>query len=223
MTPRLIRGLVGLLATVSVAAAAPKLPEGYTPKPGDVVFQSFHLNPLTIAIEGSTKSPLSHCGIVAEKPKSKLKSAPQWVVIEAVGPVKETPLSEWIARGRGQYLAVYRFQGDLATNIPAILASARKYAGRPYDSRFRWDDTAIYCSELVHKAVRDATRITVGKMEKLGSLDWRPHEATIRALEGGPPPLDREMVTPVSIARDQKLQRVFVSGYKVEGGELVAP
>ncbi len=215
--------LLSLFSLVSLAVAGPKLPEGYTPKSGDVVFQSFHHNPLTNAIEGSTGSPLSHCGIVAEKPKSKLKSGPQWVVIEAVGPVKETPLTEWIARGRGQYLAVYQFQGDLANNIPAILAAARKYAGRPYDSRFRWDDEAIYCSELVHKAVRDATKITVGKMEKLGSLDWQPHEATIRALEGGPPPLDRQMVTPVSIARDPNLNRVFVSGYKFSGKELVSP
>ena len=218
----LARVALGLLATISIASSKPQLPAGYTPLPGDIVFQSFPPNPLTLAIEGSTSSPLSHCGIVATRTDRKAKGV-EWVVIEAVGPVKETPLAEWIQRGRDHHLAVFRLQDDLTGQIPRILAAARRYTGRPYDSRFRWDDQAIYCSELVHKAVRDATGTQLGKMEKLGSLNWKPHEATIRALEGGDPPLTREMVTPVSITRDPKLKRAFVTGYKLDGDNIGDP
>src|SRR4051794_30394364 len=68
-------------------------PSGYEPRAGDFVFQSLPHNPLIDAIEGSSGSPFSHCGIV--KPIGD-----RWVVIEAIGPVKETPLSSWIAQGR---------------------------------------------------------------------------------------------------------------------------
>ena len=215
--------LLCVLIIVAPSQATP-IPKGYQPKAGDVVFQSFPPNPLTVAIEGCTKSPLSHCGLVAEKrTKAGSSKQTQWVVIEAVGPVQETPLAQWIARGRNQHLAVYQFKGDLAARVPEILAAARRYSGRPYDARFRWDDEKIYCSELVHKAIRDATGQRLGKMEKLGSLDWKPHEATIRTLEGAAPPLDREMVTPVSLARDPKLTQVFLSGYTITAGEVTDP
>ncbi|MCX7414884.1 MAG: hypothetical protein NTY25_00090 [Planctomycetia bacterium] len=37
----------------------------YTPQDGDVIFQSLPYGPVVWAIEGVTKSPYSHCGIVA--------------------------------------------------------------------------------------------------------------------------------------------------------------
>jgi hypothetical protein len=74
------------------------------------------------------------------------------------------------------------------------------------------DDKFIYCSELVYKAYRDATGKPLGKLAKLGDLNWRPYVATIRKYEGGDPPLDREMITPIDLSKAPQLQKVFDNG-----------
>src|SRR5438132_8770895 len=93
---------------------------GYSPKPGDIVFQSFPHSPLTDMIEGVTESAYSHCGIVAQKKG-------QWKVIEAVGPVREVPLTDWIQQGRERAFAVYRLKQTYSAEIPAFLQAAEEY------------------------------------------------------------------------------------------------
>ena len=63
----------------------------YSPQEGDILFQSLPHSPLVAAIEGVSGSSLSHCGVVT-------KSGNGWAVLEAIGPVQETALHEWIAR-----------------------------------------------------------------------------------------------------------------------------
>lgn len=185
--------------------AAPKPAVAYEMQDGDVVFQSFPHNALTDAIEGVTESPLSHCGILR-------RSDAGWMVIEAVEPVRETPLTDWIRRGReGRYL-VFRLKAPHREKIPAFLAAARRYLGRPYDIRYRMDDEKIYCSELVYKAFRDAGGGELGRPQKLGDLNWRPHESFIRQLEGGAVPVDREMITPRGVSEAPQLEKVFEGG-----------
>src|SRR5687767_5467578 len=84
-------------------AQAGDVRRGYEPRLGDVLFQSLPHEPLTDAIEGASKSPFSHCGIIDRKGE-------RFVVLEAIGPVKETDLDEWIRRGRAQGFAAYRPQ-----------------------------------------------------------------------------------------------------------------
>ena len=175
---------------------------GYAPQEGDVVFQSLPGGKMTTLIEGVTDSPLSHCGIVA-------LDRGRWVVIEAVGPVMETPLERWIDRGRGRRVWAYRLALSRREAIPAFVAAARSYLGRPYDPRYRMDDERIYCSELVHKSYAAAGGETLCEPVALGDLDWRPHAAVIRELEGGDPPLERLLVTPRDLARAALLQPVF--------------
>lgn len=179
-------------------------PTAYVPQPGDFVFQSLPHDPLVDAIEGSSGSPFSHCGIVK-------KRGEQWVVIEAIGPVKETTLSWWIAQGRGSAYVAFRLRDPLAKKIPAIIAAAEKYAGRPYDIHYDMDDEKIYCSELLYKAVRDATGTKLGKIRKLGELKWQPYEKVIRHIENGGLPLDREMITPRDFSEAPELREVFRS------------
>jgi len=178
---------------------------GYEPQVGDLVFQSSPLHDLTIAIQGATRSPLSHCGIVA------LNSG-RWVVVEAIATVRETELGIWFRRGRGRKVAVYRLADEWMPHVPAIIAAAREFRGRPYDTRYRMDDEAIYCSELVYKAFERATGSTLGTLVPLGDLDWKPFEATIRKYEGGAPPLDRLMITPRDLASAPELSLVFDNG-----------
>ena len=70
------------------------------------------------------------------------------------------------------------------------------------------DDESIYCSELIYKAYRDATKGSLGKLVKLGDLKWRPYQQIIERLEGGPVPVEREMITPRDLALAEPLQYV---------------
>ena len=86
---------------------------GYAPKEGDILFQSLPGGvDLIVAIEGATHSPFSHCGMVE-------KYDGQWVVLEAIEPVKRTPLFLWIWRGRGSRFAAYRLKPQFQPAIPA--------------------------------------------------------------------------------------------------------
>ena len=135
-------GLLLACCTVGLRGAAE---ETYQPKEGDVVFESLPHNALIDTIEGSTGSPFSHCGILHQ-------TGGAWVVIEAIGPVKETPLAAWIAQGRDGHLSAFRPKSAYASKIGAFITAAQGYVGRPYDIHYSMDDEAIYCSELIYKA-----------------------------------------------------------------------
>lgn len=178
---------------------------GYQPIEGDVLFQSLP-NPagmdLVDAIEGSTASPFSHCGMV-------FLEEGKWMVIEAIGPVKITPLKDYVARGRDRQVWAYRFADAHKKHVPAALAAMKKDLGKPYDPRYRFDDEAIYCSELIWRGWKAATGKELGTAVTLGSLDWRPYQPVIEAIEGpGKLPLDREMITPRDLAKAKELTLV---------------
>ncbi|RBP37670.1 permuted papain-like amidase YaeF/Yiix C92 family enzyme [Roseimicrobium gellanilyticum] len=182
-------------------AAAPKT-SYYQPQEGDILFQSLPHMPIVDAIEGCTKSPFSHCGIVHKNAQGI------WVVIEAIGPVRETPLPLWTMQGREAKFWVRRLKSAHQKQIPAFVKAAKVYAGRPYDIHYKMDDEAIYCSELIYKAYRDATGKGLGVLMKLGDLDWKPWTAVIKEIEGGNVPLEREMITPKSLAEANELEVV---------------
>jgi hypothetical protein len=92
-----------------------------------------------------------------------------------------------------------------------VIAKAKTFAGKPYDVRYRMDDEFIYCSELLYKAFKAATSEELGKPDRLGDLNWKPFEETIRKYEQGDPPLDRRIITPVGITRATQLKLVFES------------
>jgi len=194
--------LIFLFAALAGCREAPVEHAKYTPREGDVVFQSFPPNPLTEAIEGVTQSEFSHCGIVR-------LSGGKWVVLEAVGPVKETPLGEWTARGRGGHYAVYRFKDKYQPRVPAIVAASTAYLGRPYDIHYRFGDRAVYCSELVFEGFKSATGESLGQVQRLGELNWEPHAAFIKQIENGDVPLDRKMITPAALSRAPQLALIF--------------
>jgi uncharacterized protein YycO len=179
---------------------------GYQPVAGDILFQSLQ-NPagldLVDAIEGSTGSPYSHCGMVSHEDG-------RWHVIEAIGPVKITPLGDYIARGRGKKVWAYRLDESSKKKVPAALTAMKKDLGKPYDPRYRFDDEAVYCSELIWRGWKAATGKELGTAVTLGSLNWQPYQAVIEAIEGpGNLPLDRKMITPRDLAKAKELTRVF--------------
>jgi hypothetical protein len=175
----------------------------YQPREGDVMFQSFPHSRLTDAIEGITVSPYSHCGIVHHVDSG-------WVVIEAIGPVKETPLAQWIARSRDGRYAAYRLKSSYDTIIPSFIQAAEGYEGLPYDIHYDLkNESACYCSGLVYRAFLKAAHEQLGTLQKLGELNWKPYVGFIREIEDGNVPLDREMITPVSVSQAPQLQKVY--------------
>ena len=203
-----MRPLFSLLAPVVFLTGCPgkqrpvAVPAEYQPRDGDFLFQSLPHNPLIDAIEGSTHSPFSHCGIVVNRDG-------KWKVIEAIGPVKETPLPLWIAQGRNNSYVAYRLTAPLDGKIPEIIVAAERYKGRPYDIHYALDDVKIYCSELLWKATRDAAGTKLGRLQTLSELNWQPYESVIRSIENGSLPLDREMITPRAVTEDPRLKEVF--------------
>jgi hypothetical protein len=192
------------LAVACANCSAGKPSAVYEAKEGDIIFQSFPANPLTVTIEGVTRSRLSHCGIVH-------KDGENWVVMEAIGPVQKTPLDSWIARGRDARYEVYRLRKKYQKFVPAFMREAKKFMGRPYDIHYTFDDQKIYCSELVFKAYGLAAGENLGKIEALGDLQWRDHVDFIKQIEGGDVPLERQMITPKSLAKAPQLHRVFTN------------
>jgi hypothetical protein len=179
----------------------------YQPQAGDVVFQSLPGGyDLVEAIEGITRSPFSHCGAV-EKIDGK------WMVIEAIGEVRRTPLLLWIARGRGSRITVCRLKEPYRHHIPTMTLAMDHLLGQPYDFRYKFGDDEIYCSELVFRGYQIATQgEALGTLRTLGSMNWKPYTQVIQKYEQCGPdnlPLDRSMITPRDLAEAPQLEQVF--------------
>jgi uncharacterized protein YycO len=179
---------------------------GYQPSEGDILFQSLP-NPAGLdmvdAIEGATGSAYSHCGMV-------IVDDGRWQVIEAIGPVKITPLDDFIARGRGKRVWAYRLDETSRKKVPTALTAMKRDLGKPYDPRYRFDAEAIYCSELIWRGWKAATGKELGTAVTLGSLNWQPYQAVIEAIEGpGNLPLNRKIITPRDLAKAEELTRVY--------------
>lgn len=131
------------------------------------------------------------------------------MVIEAIGPVKETPFGAWLTQGRGARYAAFRLKETYQDKVPKFIAAAKRFAGLPYDIHYSLNDEAIYCSELIYKAFLKTTGEKMGQLCKLGELDWGPHVKVIKEIEGGNVPVEREMITPRHLSEATQLEAVF--------------
>jgi hypothetical protein len=168
-------------------------------KTGDILLQHIPSH-LTSVIKDATNSQYSHCGMVVYL-HNKI------YVLEAIGPVKYTPLNRWLKQGRDNYTQIRPLNMD-RRKIARVIQEAEKMLGKPYDIQYDLDEEKIYCSELLYKAFLRGAGMKIGKIEKLGDLNWKPHEKFIRYLCKGELPLDREMVTPESLVHDKKFELV---------------
>lgn len=172
---------------------------------GDLIFQSSHSGQST-AIFAATHSLYTHMGIIAHR-------GAEIVVIEAAGPVRETPLKAWVRHGRfGRYAVFRRNLSDAQTT--AILKAARALEGRPYDLFFSFDNRAIYCSELPFIAYC-AAGIDIGRVQKVADLHigglakglidkrWRsdPDCAELDTGRCYDHIMQQSLITPVAISR----------------------
>ncbi|MEK7355616.1 MAG: YiiX/YebB-like N1pC/P60 family cysteine hydrolase [Bdellovibrionota bacterium] len=183
---------------------------------GDIIFHTSS-SKQSYAIMWASKTLYSHVGIVEVDGEKKF-------VLEAIGTVSRTPLANWVARGRLNRYAVVRRTQLSAEQAKKVVSSAKKKIGKKYDIYFTSKNDEIYCSELVHLAYADAG-IEVGKVERVKELDfdnalvrklvekrWKKHpvcKAVATFEECWKLILEDELVTPVSIANDQTLERVW--------------
>ncbi len=193
-----------ILLQLAVASAA----YAYTPKDGDIVFQTSRSSQ-SLAIQTATSSPYSHVGVVLIR-----KGKPY--VLEAIQPVRFTPLKAWLDHGENGHYVVKRTKQPLA---PAAIARlhrhAKDYLGKPYDLTFEWSDDRIYCSELVWKLYKQAANIELAPLSRLGSfkLDAPVVQQKLKARYGGHIPLDEPVVAPSALFDSPQLATVATRGH----------
>lgn len=171
-------------------------------KEGDIVFQSGNSSQC-IAVKLATHSKFSHVGIVV-KHEGELK------VLEAVEPVLIIALDKWIRQGeKGKYEAKRLKDTTLLTSAvkQAMIAEGKSMLNKHYDLYFGWDDSQIYCSELVYKIYERGGGITLCELNPLSSYDLT-HPAVKNKLKeryGDNIPMDEPMVSPEDIYQSDLL------------------
>jgi hypothetical protein len=185
---------------------------------GDLLLHTSQ-SPQGLAIALATGSVYTHVGLVE-------RTGEQLSVIEAVQPVRRTPLADWLARGAGGHATALRHADLDPGRRDAVIAAAARYLGRPYDLTFSPGDDQLYCSELVHLAYADVG-IRVGEWEPAGALGlddpvvrrllqrrWRRHPACRGAASLAvclPKLAATPILTPASLRRDPRLVLVGTS------------
>lgn len=192
--------IVLLLVAMSFACSASA---EYEPKDGDIIFQT-SLSSQSYAIQAATNSRYSHVGIVYV-----YQGLPH--VYEAIGPVKTTPLDQWIKRGENGHFVVKRLKISSTVMTKEAIEKMRsvgaKYEGRPYDYTFEWSDEKIYCSELVWKIYKEALGIEVGRLQKMADFDLSDPKVRFKVQErfGEDIPLEETVISPASIYNSSML------------------
>jgi len=175
---------------------------------GDLIFQT-SLSRQSKAIQVSTNSKYSHCGLIFRK-ESDITN---WFVLEAVQPVKWIKLEKWIARGKDGKFVIKRLQTDPTLPESMLLklrTTAEKYLDRNYDLTFEWSDDKIYCSELIWKVYKETTGIEVGKLQKLSDFDLTNEmvKKIMKERYGDNVPMNETVISPKSIFESGNLKTI---------------
>lgn len=178
-------------------------------KDGDIIFQTSKSNQ-SKAIQLATNSKYSHCGLIFKRKSGK----DEWSVIEAVQPVKWTPLTEWINRGKDGHYVVKRLITDpMIPNemLKELRIISESYLGKDYDIHFDWSDDKIYCSELVWKSYYRLNEFEVGELEQLKDFDLSNNVVKQKLKEryGNNIPLNDTVISPVAIFNSDRLKTVI--------------
>ncbi|NOT35899.1 MAG: YiiX family permuted papain-like enzyme [Saprospiraceae bacterium] len=137
-------------------------------KVGDVIFH-ISKSGQGKAIQLATNSKYNHVGVIVE-------NNGQNQVLEAIHPVRFTPIAEWIQRGERKHYVVKRLNTQQALSdeqVSCLNESGLEYVGKPYDFYFGWDNSRIYCSELVWKLYKNCLGLEIGKLQNFGEFDLK--------------------------------------------------
>jgi len=183
-----------------------------TLQPGDIVFQSSPSSLQGQAVTEATDSPYTHCGIVC------FDEHHQAMVLEAVGPVRVSPLKDFISHSApGTFCAKRLKQPVSAEAYSKAAAWATAQVGKSYDASFRWSDDELYCSELVWKTYAAAgVRLCEPRPFKSYYLDQPTVKQLIQMQYGSVDalPLNELAVAPGDLAKSPLLKDVELAGKK---------
>jgi hypothetical protein len=204
-----IVALVGVLAIGSLADDG----LGYdqvrsTVHDGDVIFQESR-SAQSRAIRAATGSRYTHVGLVFGAGGSPY-------VLEAVQPVRRTPLEQWIRRGNDEHFVLMRLRDVSHLDTDAVRRVAEQFLGRDYDLTFDWSDARIYCSELVWKAYERGAHIHLNEPEPWSALNLGGSDAQALANKrlGGLPDPSAPIVTPVRVMKSDRLRQVLAGNLR---------
>lgn len=173
-------------------------------KDGDIILQTSQSSQ-SQAIQLATHSKWTHVGIISYRSGKPY-------VYEAHGPVGFRTLSAWVSSGSGGKYLVRRYKNGLsASQVQTLSNVAQTFAGKPYDIYFGWDDSRIYCSELVWKIFYRAMGVSVGQQQQLGDFDLSSPEVQkiLHERYGDNIPYEETVVSPEAIAVSGNLVTVY--------------
>jgi len=182
----------------------------YQPEEGDLIFQALPLDDdLIEAIEGVTESNYSHVGVLLNRDGI-------WTVIEASRPgVIYTPFEEWKTKGRNERWAAYRLKAAYREHIPQFRTELEAHIGKPYDFKYELSEDKLYCSGLVYHAWMSSTGQEMGKLTRVGDMNWKPYRATIEKYNNAPVPLDQQVISPIELSKAGQLEKVYNHGLDI--------
>jgi hypothetical protein len=174
-------------------------------KEGDIVFQT-SLSSQSKAIQLATHSRYSHCGIL-------YKNGNDFYVLEAIEPVTNTPLQEWINSGANHHFVVKRLQQDsllTATAIAQMKSLGQQWLGKHYDLAFEWSDQKMYCSELVWKMYAEVLQLELSKKQALREFDFSHPivQQKMKERYGSKIPFDEPVISPAALFESDFLRTV---------------
>lgn len=174
---------------------------------GDIIFVSNGAFDEGKAIQTVSKSPMTHCGVL-------FKEGNDWMVYEAVQPVKKTPLKEFHKPDSEETYAVRRLKNadEVLTKdtLEKLHKALQKNEGKDYDSLFGWGNDKMYCSELVWKAYYESTKLKIGKIQMVGDFDLKdPLVAKlVEARYGKDVPVTEPTITPGAVFDSRLLKTI---------------
>jgi hypothetical protein len=177
---------------------------------GDLIFQTSESKQCE-AVRIATNSKFSHCGIIF------FVNGGQFV-LEAVQPVKITPLEEWISHGKEHKYAVKRLKNAETILTTETLDKMKTYGkqllGKEYDAYFEWTDNRIYCSELIWKIYKNGAGIELSKLKQLKDFNLTDErvQKIIKERYGNDIPLDEKVVAPSDLV-DSNLLKTVIDTY----------
>jgi hypothetical protein len=178
-------------------------------KEGDIIFQESHSSQ-SRAIQLATKSRYTHVGMI-------FKKSNRWMVLEAVQPVRYTPVKTFIARSTKGHFAVKRLiKADEQLTPPTIEKMKQlgtSMLGKNYDIYFEWSDAKMYCSELVWKIYERTLHIEVGRLAKLKEFDLSSPlvKAMMQQRYGSKIPLEEPVISPEAMFQSELLTTVYAA------------
>lgn len=211
----IVSALLSFTATQAYAAAP--LPQSHSAsqavnvasdmKVGDVVFIRVGAKPFE-EVADATNSWTNHVGIVVDT------SGAEPIIGESAFPLsRKTPLSRFVARSKGNRLAVARLTHELTPEQRMqVAASADRRTGILYDTGFDLHSRRQFCSRYVREVLIEATGQRVGEVETFAHLLASRPDANVgfwKIWYLGSIPWERETVTPASLLRSPALTTVF--------------